>query len=83
MRRSLGREQLSKKAAKNWAKNLITGSKVFTEDEVEAGLKPEIFFYQCQVSKRSEEIPIFARKGHGPTLVERKWDYGMSVFKTW
>ena len=58
-------------AAKNFAHRMMLGKKIFPQEQIDEGMKPELFFYQCQVTKRDELIPKFARKGKGSTFVER------------
>lgn len=72
-----------KMAAKNFALRLFAGSKVFSQEEIDAKMRPELFFYSCNVTKRAEDIPPFARAGTGPTIVTRVFDYNKSVFNAW
>ena len=45
-------------------------------------MKPEIFFYKCDVPIRTEELPPFA-KAMQSKVVERKFEKDSSVFQKW
>jgi hypothetical protein len=52
-----------KMASKNFAKKLFAQGKVFSKEQIDNGMKPEVFFYECNVTKRTEPIPKFTRAG--------------------
>ena len=45
-------------------------------------MKPEVFFYQCNVPIRTEEVPVFA-KNMTTTTVQRQFRKEESVFARW
>ena len=56
-------------------------TKQFSEDKFPP-IKPELSFYQTQVTKREEDIPDFAKKNLS-NIVVREYVKENSVFKAW
>lgn len=50
--------------------------------QAKAEIKPECFFYRCDIPERQEEIPI-EFKTMQSKVVERSFDKEVSVFKAW